>query len=56
MNTIQISALRFPVTVQGGESGSTVIPVILTVYFEIFGQAVLYRLKKNPVLGWQRIC
>ncbi|MBR0213719.1 MAG: hypothetical protein IJL95_03230, partial [Solobacterium sp.] len=27
-----------------------VIPVILTVYFEIFGQAVLYRLKKNPVL------
>lgn len=30
MNTIQISALRFPVTVQGGESGSVVIPVILT--------------------------
>ena len=27
-----------------------VIPVILTVYFEIFGQAVMYRLKKNPVL------
>lgn len=30
MNTIQISALRFPVTVQGGENGSMVIPVILT--------------------------
>ena len=27
---IQIPALRFPVTVQGGESASTVIPVILT--------------------------
>lgn len=27
---IQLPALRFPVTVQGGESGSTVIPVILT--------------------------
>ena len=26
------------------------IPVILTVYFEILGQAVLFRLKKNPVL------
>ncbi len=30
MNTILISVLRFPVTVQGGERGSTVIPVILT--------------------------
>lgn len=30
MNTIQIYALRFPVTVRGGESGSAVIPVILT--------------------------
>ena len=30
MNTIQIFALRFPVTVQGGETGSNVIPVILT--------------------------
>ena len=27
---IQIPALRFPVTVQSGESGSSVIPVILT--------------------------
>ena len=27
---IQIPALRFPVTVQNGESGSSVIPVILT--------------------------
>ena len=27
---IQIPALRFPVTVQSGETGSTVIPVILT--------------------------
>lgn len=30
MNTVHISALRFPVTVQGGETGCTVIPVILT--------------------------
>ena len=29
-STIQIPALRFPVTVQGCESGSIVIPVILT--------------------------
>jgi hypothetical protein len=27
---IQISARRFPVTVQEGENGSTVVPVILT--------------------------
>lgn len=29
-STIQIAVLRFPVTVQEGENGSIVIPVILT--------------------------